>query len=122
MKSLQTFRGKIVSGKNRGKQLGFPTANVPLHKKIPEGIYASQITIDQTIFNAVTFIGSAKTFDEKDYKSETYIFDFDQDIYDKRVTVKLFKKIRGNKKFDTEKELVKQMEKDVEEVKDLFKD
>ena len=78
MKSLYIFRGKVIAGQKRGKALGFPTANVRLHKKIPEGIYVSQTIINKKVFSSATFIGSAKTFGEKDYKAETYILDFDK--------------------------------------------
>jgi riboflavin kinase/FMN adenylyltransferase len=107
-----TIRGKVRMGNKRGRLLGFPTANVPLHKKIPEGIYMSRVSCDGQMFNALTFIGTAKTFDEEVYQSETYILDFDQDIYGKYMTIHLLKKIRQNQKFVNADELVKQMQRD----------
>jgi riboflavin kinase / FMN adenylyltransferase len=120
MKHLYIFWGKVIGGYKRGKQLGFPTANIHLHKKIPEGIYASEIKINKEIYKSATFIGAAKTFGQKDYKAEVYILDFDKNIYGKWISVQLFKKIRGNEKFDSEKELVAQMREDVKEVRDFF--
>lgn len=99
-------------GNKRGRLLGFPTANVPLHKKIPEGIYVSRVTCDGQTFKALTFIGNATTFDEKVYQAETYMLDFDQDIYGKYMTIHLLKKIRQNQKFVNADELVKQMQRD----------
>lgn len=118
MKSLY-FWGKVKKGKQRGKSLGFPTANIALHKKIPEGIYASKVKINKKVYLSATFIGSAETFGEKDYKAETYILDFSGNIYGKWVSIKLLKKIRGNEKFkfNSEKELIIQMKKDIEEIK-----
>ena len=65
MEYLYLIRGKVRSGAKRGKSLGFPTANILLHQKIPEGIYASIVTIKEKAYYAATFIGGAKTFDEK---------------------------------------------------------
>jgi riboflavin kinase / FMN adenylyltransferase len=113
MKSLFVFWGKVKKGKDRGKLLGFPTANIALHKKIPEGVYTSQIVINKRKHLAATFIGSAKTFNENKYQAESYILDFSQNIYGKWITVRLFKKLRGNIKFKSQKELIKQIEKDV---------
>lgn len=106
------FWGKVIKGKKRGKSLGFPTANVKLHKAIADGIYISLATVDRHSHPALTFIGAAKTFREKDVKAETYLFSFKKDIYGKRITVRLLEKIRENENFESVKELVKQMEND----------
>lgn len=120
MKELFFIRGKVRHGNKRGRLLGFPTANVFLHQQIPEGIYASTIVIHKKIYKAVTFIGEAKTFNEKDYKAETYIFDFSKNIYDTWMTIRLYKKIRGNKKFNSEKELITQMKDDVKNTRKIL--
>lgn len=121
MKTLFVFRGKVKKGKSRGKFLGFPTANINLHKNIPEGIYASTVKIDNKKYLAATFIGSAKTFNENEYKAESYILDFNQNIYGKWVTVTLLKKLRGNKKFDSEQKLIDQMKQDILATRKFFK-
>lgn len=131
LKILYTFWGKVIGGKKRGKILGYPTANIALHKKIPEGIYAAKVTIhgvqpenssSRVIpkkrgivreYLAATFIGAAKTFKETEYKSESFILDFNQDLYGVWLTVCLFKKLRENKKFNSEKELIDQIKKDI---------
>lgn len=120
MKYLYSLRGKVKEGKKRGKKLGFPTANINLKSKIPEGIYASTVKIDKKIYEAATFIGSVKTFGEKDYKAETYILGFNQNIYKKWLSIKLFKKLRNNKKFASENELVKQIGKDILATRKFF--
>ena len=117
LKPLHTFWGKVISGAKRGKTLGFPTANVRLHKKIPEGIYAATVQVQQKTYYAATFIGSAKTFGEKDYKAESFILDFNEEIYGKWMTARLYKKIRTNKKFNSAEELRAQMKKDIKEIK-----
>lgn len=114
------FWGKVVEGKKRGKSLGFPTANIKLHKKIPQGIYLSKVKVSDNTYNSLTFIGEAKTFNETNYQAESSLLDFKGNLYDKRINVKLIKKIRGNKKFKSEKELVDQMKKDREVAKKYF--
>ena len=114
------FWGKVQHGAKRGRLLGFPTANMRLHKKIPEGIYISQAILKNKIYESVTFIGNAKTFGEKDYKAETYILDFTKHIYAQWVSVTLLKKIRINERFDSQKALVIQIEKDVLAAREFF--
>lgn len=114
------FWGKVRTHSKRGKGLGFPTANVNLGKKIPEGIYISKSRVYGKHFNSLTFIGSAKTFNEKRFHSETYILDFNKNIYGKWISVKLLKKIRENKKFNSAEELVEQMKKDKEMASKYF--
>ncbi len=106
------FWGKVQSDNKRGKSLGFPTANVNLHKNIPEGIYVSRTKLDKKEYPSVTFIGVAKTFNDKSFKSETFILDFNRDIYNRWISVILLKKIRGNKKFDSPDKLIEQMKQD----------
>lgn len=115
------FWGKVRQGKKRGKDLGFPTANMLLHKKIPEGIYISRTTFDKNTYNSLTFIGSAKTFGETDVKAETYILDHTVDMYGKWITVRLLKKTRENIKFTSSKDLIKQMKKDKQIAQEYFK-
>ena len=71
------FWGKVQEGNKRGKGFGFPTANQNLHRKIEEGIYVSVARVHDQNYNALTFIGSAKTFNETKYQAETYILNFD---------------------------------------------
>ncbi len=116
----QIFWGKVRKNKQRGKGLGFPTANVNLHLQIPEGIYVSLTKIQGQTYQSVTFIGSAKTFNETKYLSETYLLDFDQNIYNQWISISLLKKIRANQKFNSAKELVAQMKKDEQEARVYF--
>ncbi len=124
---MHKFWGKVRTHNQRGKTLGFPTANVSLHehspsssKKIPEGIYASITKIVNREYKSITFIGTVKTFNEKKYHSETYILDFDRNIYGKWIAVNLLKKIRGNQKFISASELISQMKKDEQDAREYF--
>ena len=62
----------------------------------------------------------AKTFGEEDYKLESYILDFDRDIYGKEVKVELYKKLRDNEKYENERELIEQIKKDVVNTRNYF--
>ena len=111
------FSGIVIRGKNRGKKLGYPTANVLIEAIFKEGVYVSETVIDKKKLQSITFIGNAKTFNEHDYQSETYILDFNRDIYDQKIEVKLLKKIRDNQKFESVDALILQMKKDEEEAR-----
>ena len=109
---IYNFWGKVRRHNQRGRKLGFPTANINLAKNISEGIYVSRAKIGTSIYPALTFIGKAKTFNEKKFQAEIYILNFKQDIYGEWLSVKLLKRIRGNKKFNSAEELSAQMKKD----------
>lgn len=117
---MYKFWGKVRTHQKRGKTLGFPTANVNLKKNIPEGIFISKTKIKNKFYPSLTFIGIAKTFDEKKFHAETYILDFNQNIYGEWIAVKLLKKIRDNKKFSSAQELITQMKKDEKEARKYF--
>ena len=121
MTPLYSITGFVQEGAKRGKALGFPTANVALSEKIPEGIYASHVIVDEKTYQAATFIGSAKTFGETEYKAESYILDFNGDLYTKPITIYLFQKLRENKKFVSKKILIQQMKQDVLDTIDFFR-
>jgi riboflavin kinase / FMN adenylyltransferase len=116
-----SFNGKVVIGDKRGRELGFPTANIQLDnsdKLLPAiGIYAVEFFInnENKKYTGVMSIGKRPTFyNEGKITTEVYIFDFDKDIYGSDVTVNVIDRIRGEEKFSSADELVIQMIKDVE--------
>lgn len=115
------FWGKVRKHNQRGKKLGFPTANINLSKKIPEGTYISKSRVGKSVYKSLTFIGTAKTFNEKKFHAEIYILDFKKNIYGQWISVEILKKLRDNKKFNSANELVKQMEKDEKMARKYFK-
>jgi len=115
------FWGKVREGKKRGHNLGFPTANIALHKKIPEGIYFAKAKVGAHWLPALTFIGAAKTFGETAAMSETYLLNFNTKIYTHWLTIKLLKKLRENKKFDSKEALILQMKEDEIEARKFFR-
>lgn len=120
MDSLFILNGIVTKGKNRGKRMGFPTANFPADPSIPQGTYISRASLRGKIYPSITFIGTVDTFDEKDFMAETYILGLDEDIYKEEITVFVLKKIRDNMKFESEQALIEQMGKDKKITEEYF--
>ncbi len=121
------FSGEVVHGNSIGHTLGFPTVNVKIPDTKPDikfGVYASKVVFDGKVFSAITNIGIKPTIDEdkKSVVSETYIFDFDLDIYGKEIRVNLYKKIRDEKKFPSLEELKNTIFQNAREAKKYFKE
>lgn len=115
--------GRVVSNRQVGRLLGFPTANIniPANKFIPKlGVYSSIIEIDGFKYKSVTNIGAHPTFNDKNVNIECFIFDFDKKIYGNNITLFPKKYLREIKKFTSEKQLAKQIEKDIEKAKGDF--
>ncbi len=115
-----TLHGTVVKGKQLGRKMGFPTANIESsdkHKIIPGyGVYAVKVEFDGKTFNGMLNIGTRPTFNKNaDNRSiEVNIFDFSGDIYGKKLTLCFVDKIRDEKKFPGIESLVEQLKKDRE--------
>jgi riboflavin kinase/FMN adenylyltransferase len=114
-----SFTGTVVSGDRRGRELGYPTANIKLfsqEKLLPAiGVYAVNVLLDKEKYRGLLSIGNRPTFyDEGDLVTEVYIYDFNQEIYGAKVTVELVERLRGEEKFNSAEELINQMNKDKE--------
>ena len=114
------LKGEVVHGKALGRTVGMPTANLKVSVgTLPEnGVYATRITIDGQKYLSVTNIGSRPSVDENEQVTvETYILDFDEDIYGKKVELELHQFLRPIQKFNSLEEVFAQVKKDVKEVK-----
>ncbi len=112
VKSLFIVKGKVVEGKKRGKQMGFPTANLQISPSTPQGTYVSQTKADGGLYKSITFIGRVETFDETEFVAETTLLDFEGNLYEKDIEIQILKKLRNNKKFESLDSLIRQMKKD----------
>jgi riboflavin kinase / FMN adenylyltransferase len=121
MKRLFTVRGKVLIGQGRGKKMGFPTANIPAASALPKGTYISVTELHNKKYPSITFIGTVDTFDEKEFLCETYILDFDRDVYGETLQVHMLEKIRDNKKFESVDLLIKEIENDKKIAERYFK-
>jgi len=109
--------GEVVYGKQLGRVIGFPTANLKFENKIyPEfGVYGVKIHIQDNdiVYNGVMNIGKNPTVDVGVLSVETNIFDFNENIYGKIILIEVLENIRREKKFESVEELKEQIGKDV---------
>ncbi len=121
-----SFSGTVVQGLQRGRQLGFPTANVaPMDdlKQMPQnGVYAVCVAFDGKLFHGVMNSGTRPTFDDKtEVFHEIHLFEFEGDIYGKELQVAVIEKIRDEKKFGGVNELVSQIKVDAGTAKSILR-
>jgi riboflavin kinase/FMN adenylyltransferase len=112
-----SLRGPVVKGDQRGRTLGFPTANIGVtaDRALPAfGIYATWAFIGETRYQSATSIGVRPQFDGEHPSVETFIFDFDEDIYDVNLRIELVERLRPELKFESVEVLIRQMHADVE--------
>ncbi|HRE41250.1 MAG TPA: bifunctional riboflavin kinase/FAD synthetase [Ignavibacteria bacterium] len=112
-----TISGIVTEGFKRGRELGFPTANIipdSEFKLIPKiGIYTVRAEIENETYGGMMSIGHNPTVsDTDDLKIEVNIFDFEKDIYGKKITVKFISYIREEEKFESIENLISAMNED----------
>ena len=116
--------GIVEHGNRLGRTIGFPTINIipPANKLLPDfGVYITKVTIDGESYQGVTNVGCKPTIEGKNpIGIETYILDFNQDVYGKNACVTFLKKIRNECKFPNIEALSEQMRIDVNKAKDYF--
>ncbi len=120
-----TMDGSVIKGEGRGRQIGFPTANIEffIDKKIPKkGVYITKTKYRSQEYFSVTNVGFNPTFShEKALSVETHILDFNNNIYGEVIKVSFFKRLRGEEKFLSVNELIEQIKKDVSQGREFFK-
>lgn len=118
--------GVVVPGNKIGRNIGYPTANVKVtynHKLIPgQGVYATLVKINNTFYKGMTNIGFRPTIDADRLTIETNIFDFNQDIYDKEITLSFIDRIRDEKRFNSLGDLQLQLANDMITAGEILKD
>ncbi len=110
------LNGTIQQGKHLGRQYKIPTANLKTDtlKIMPKsGVYFTRITVDGKSYDGLTNLGHNPTFKDHPYSIETYIYDFNEDIYGKPVKLEFLKRIRSDMKFDSVDALFKQIHSDI---------
>ena len=117
-------RGKVARGAGRGRQLGFPTANLEqVETLLPiEGIYAGRAEIDGQIWPAAVSLGPNPTFDETGLKLEVHLVGYSGSLYDSHIELDFLARLRDVIRFDSVDELLGQMARDVAKTKDLAGD
>ncbi|VAW73859.1 FMN adenylyltransferase / Riboflavin kinase [hydrothermal vent metagenome] len=112
--------GRVAYGAQRGRTIGFPTANIFLHRQqVPlSGVFAVKMFgLESSPLQGVANIGTRPTVDGSQTLLEVHLFDFDQDIYGKHVQIEFIKKLRDEEKFDSFDELKQQILTDAQQAR-----
>lgn len=118
--------GKVIKGKQLGRTLGFPTANLDtgIYKILPLGVFAVKVRVGKEIYDGFCNIGFRPTVNSIDGKLplvEVHIFDFDADIYGRKITIWFAEKLRDETKFTSLPALVTQLKQDRKDAKKILK-
>ena len=117
-----SISGKVAHGDKLGRTIGFPTANISIHRKLSPilGVYSVLVKIKSQTYKGVCNVGKRPTLGGKKTLLEVFIFDFNEEIYGEYVTVIFKQKCREEKKFESFDELKTQIKKDVEKSRLFF--
>ena len=122
------LRGTVVHGAKRGRQIGYPTANIqiPEHLAVPpDGIYAARATITngshhREKYMAAVSIGRRPTFDNGERTIEAYLLDFSGDLYGAILSLDFVARLRGEERFESVDALIDQIKRDVEQTRQIL--
>jgi riboflavin kinase/FMN adenylyltransferase len=116
------LRGPVVRGRERGRTIGFPTANLASETECipPDGVYATRVILDDGAYPAITNIGMRPTFSETERSIEAHSFDFTRDLYGTRIKLELIERIRAERKFDNADALKAQIALDLSKVREIL--
>ena len=120
-----TISGRVTHGDKRGKTLGFPTINIELHRNLSpvSGIFAGYVHgVDDKKLGAAVYIGSRPVYKGGRVLLEAHILEFSEDIYGQHIQVELISKLRNDKHITSEKELIEQIKKDIDQTKECLKE
>ncbi len=120
-----SLRGPVVAGDRRGRSLGFPTANVAigLDRALPAyGVYVTRAYLRESAYESCTSIGIRPTFAVEPRPTvETFIIDFDQDVYGQEMRIDVLHRLRGEERFESVQDLITQMHKDIADTREWFR-
>src|ERR1700756_1218071 len=118
-----TILGTVVRGDDLGKKIGFPTANLSAHSEQfpPNGVYFAEARLDGVVYPGVVNLGYRPTISSgrSDRTLEIYLLDFDRDIYGKDLELRFVRYLRPEEKFDSVDALARQIERDVQQAREL---
>jgi len=112
------LHGRVITGTGRGRELGFPTANLDIDSEqvLPaEGVYATRAHVNNRAYQSMTNIGKRSTFGGDERTVEVYVLDYHGDLYGQELRIDVIERLRGERQFDTVEELKKQIAEDVEQ-------
>jgi riboflavin kinase/FMN adenylyltransferase len=115
-----SITGTVVKGNEIGRSIGFPTANIKIDDKYKliaaGGVYACQVECEVKLYKGMSNIGTRPTIGKHDFTTEVHIFDFDEDIYGKEISIYFIDRIRDELKFNSLENLKNQLLKDKQTV------
>lgn len=116
------LHGPVVRGRERGRAIGFPTANIESETECipPDGVYATRVILDDGAYPSITNIGMRPTFAETARSIEAHIFDFTRDLYGLRVKLEIIERIRGERKFNSADALKRQIALDLGKAREIL--
>ena len=115
--------GTVVSGRQLGRTLGIPTANLAKLEgvaELPHGVYACKAQVEENVYLAVTNIGSRPTVGGHRVTVEPWLLDFDGDLYGKEITLEFYRFLRPERKFGSLEELKGEIQKNAAETRKIF--
>ena len=114
--------GKVVHGHSRGKELGYPTANLEVTQDLypKKGVYAAYVTLGEETHSAAVSIGTKPTFGDEELAIEVFLLDYQGDLYGRELKVDLVDRLRDEKAFPSSEALVRQIEKDIQRAKEIL--
>ncbi len=115
-----SMSGRVVHGEKLGRTIGFPTANIRIHRSVSplKGVFAVEV---ECIGYGVTNVGTRPTVDGKGFLVETHLLDFDGDLYGRHINIRWLKKLRSEQKFDSLDALKAQIGRDIDAARAYFR-
>jgi riboflavin kinase/FMN adenylyltransferase len=117
-----SLAGVVVEGHGRGRELGFPTANVKSDKDLvpANGVYAVKVKLGETVYHAACNIGNNPTFGNEDASIEVFLFDFEGDLYNQELRIYFISRIRDERRFSGIDELKNAIALDVSSCREIL--
>ena len=109
--------GRVESGNKVGKTLGYPTINIPIREgyiELKRGVYLTGVKIGDEIYRGLTNVGTCPTFEERKMHTETYILDYNNEIYGEEVKIFFLEFIREEQKFESPEHLKCEINNNIE--------
>lgn len=120
------FEGEVVHGEGRGREIGFPTANLQVwpDRLLPmRGVYATRAHLGERSFQSVTNIGFRPTFDKSAHiRIETHLLDFNETIYNQHLKVEFAQLLRAERQYFSKNELINQIRLDINQARKVLSD
>jgi len=121
---MKIIKGTVIHGDKIGKKQGYPTANlsrrVLIYKKLNKGVYVATVELKKRTYKALLVIGIPGIKKQKKGKVEVYLLNYQGNLYNKKLVVRVYKKLRGIKYYKHKVALKKQIYKDIQAAKKYF--